>query len=62
MPSRTAAVEPLSFDTYAAMERQVEASRQLRAETVADAVASAIATLLGRVRRVTLRITDGTPI
>ena len=60
MPTSTSAVERTKLDTYTVMERQMEASRQLRAVAVADAVANALAALPGAVRRMTLRAA-GTP-
>ncbi len=57
MLTTTLAVGRRKFDTYAAMEQQLEASRQLRAEVLADGVASALTALSGAIRNIMLRIT-----
>lgn len=53
-------MERRQFETYAAMERQLEASRQLRADTIADAIVSALAAFSGAIRHMMPRITAGT--
>ena len=48
------------FETYAQLERQMKAARQLRAETLDGTtwIVSALATALVVIRRMLLRMTD----
>lgn len=49
------------FETFAALERQMNAARQLRAEILGGAICVACVRVLGLIRRSLLRIAARTP-
>jgi hypothetical protein len=63
MPHRELEMEPRSFRTRAELERQIDAARQLRAETLGGArwISGALAGVAGVIRRIMLRIGSHEP-
>ena len=49
------------FDTFAALERQMNAARQLRSEILGGAISVAFVSVFGLIRRCLLRITAQAP-
>ena len=49
------------FETFAALERQMNAARQLRSEILGGAISAALASVFGLIRRCLLRILAEAP-